>query len=110
MYRDGSNYKELEVVVVEGLVTREQLLECLDQEDSGGDSFIPSQIGLSDLQPRMIAFPSEDDHVWHELLEVEPTKDNPTVELTAAQLLANFQTAKGKWNLVDAVERLGLPI
>jgi len=108
MYRDGANYNESQTVIVAGTVTREQLLECCDQENSGGDSFIPDQVGLDELQHRMINFPNDQDHVWHELLELEPTKDEPTIEMTAEQLLKKFQEAKGNWNIVAAVDRLGL--
>lgn len=66
MYRDGSNYKQHADVVIAGTLTDEQKKDIIDALDDS-EHFIPSQVGLQDLQSRMIGFPSGDDHVWHEL-------------------------------------------
>lgn len=109
MYRDASNYKEAEAAVVEGDgITLEQLKACCDNSVGSEDGFIPSQVGLDDLQHRMIKFPTEDDHVWHELELIKPTTENHNVELTAEQLLKNFQLAKDKWNVKEAMVRLNM--
>ena len=101
LYRDGSNYKQSETVVLAGTITREHLEPYLDE----GWYFIPSQVGLEDLQAR---FPSlgEDDHVWHELQEVTPTDAEPTTPMTAADLLARFRVVT--WDEAAAMEQLGL--
>ena len=54
-------------------------------------------------------FPSEDDHVFCELEEedVEPTDDPPTVEITAAEILARFRAINGEWDVQAAMERMG---
>jgi hypothetical protein len=109
LYRDASNYKQAEAAVVVGEgVTQEQLLACCDKEAGDSNGFIPSQAGLEDLQSRSKGFPNEDDHVWHELEMVKPTKQKPTLDLTAAQLLKNFQLAKDAWKVTDAMKRLGM--
>lgn len=109
MYRDGSNYKEFETIVVKGKVTKEELEELCDNGEYGpGDPvFIPSQVGLENLQPRMEKFPNEDDHVWHEISDVEPT-DKFATHGAAQALLLKFQKATGKWDIVGTSEKLGI--
>jgi hypothetical protein len=103
MYRDGANYKVYRSLVVEGSVSDVQLRECMDDE-----SFIPSQVGLVDLQPELVAYPSDEDHVWHELVEVEPTDDPVNFHLTASELLNNFRNRKGNWSVTEATLLHGL--
>ena len=57
---------------------------------SEGEFFIPSQVGLIDLQPSM---KTEFDHGWHEIVEVKPTDGEATIPLTAAKLTAAFRAA-----------------
>lgn len=108
MYRDASNYKECETVIVAGEVSRDELLHFCSTENGDDNGFIPSQVGLEDLQPRMINFPSDDDHVWHELLEVTPTEMEPSIKMTAVELLLKFRAANDNWDVPAAVDRLGL--
>jgi hypothetical protein len=91
-YRDVSNYKQKAVVIVEGAITFEQVEPFLDQ----GEYFIPSQVGLEDLQARWGRIDPDLDHVWHELTEddFEETTRQPSVTLTAAELLKRFQVVK----------------
>ncbi len=85
-YRDGENYKQFGEVVIKGEFTLEQLRPHLYE----GDFFVPSEIGLEDLQE----YPYQDyDHVWHELDSAEPTEDEPTVELTAEEIVSRFSAA-----------------
>ena len=79
MYRDGSNYKQCDEVVFEGEITEVELRTILDNRDEG-QFFIPSQVGMEDLQPRMLSYPSDADHVWHELNreDITLTSDAPT--------------------------------
>lgn len=106
MYRDGANYKEGERVVIAGRLTLAEVEECLDDEDG----FIPGDVGLPELQERLQGFPSGDDHVWHELEEMEPTAEEPTLALTADQLREAFRQHKGNWKVTEAMDRLGLYI
>lgn len=107
MYRDAFNYYQFEIAVVAGKVTREQLLAGCSHI-SGDNDFIPSQVGLEDLQPRMGSFPSTDDHVWHELLEVKPTRKSPTVAFNAEWLMNRFLACKDRWDVSKAMKKLGL--
>ena len=102
-YRDASNYKAYDEIVVEGVVTREQLAPFLED----GDSFIPDQVNMRELQDELTSFPSEDDHVWHELDVVEPTDDEPNHEDSAEELLKRFSEV-GEWDVAGASERLGI--
>lgn len=110
MYRDASNYKRGKTIVVEGEIRYDQIKSFLD-EDAW---FIASQVGLEDIQLSWESdgyqFPTEDDHVYSELNEddFEPTEDNPTVKITAQELLANFVETQGNWDVTAAVERLGV--
>lgn len=77
MYRDASNYKEGHSEIFTGEITPEQ--EQLIRDNLyDGDGFIPQQVGLEALQIRMMSFPSEDDHCWHELVEFTLTKQTST--------------------------------
>ncbi len=110
-YRDFANYRYPAdpSVVVAGLVTQEELLECCcDELGNDQNLFIPHQVGLEDLQSKAENFPSSDDHVWHELEEVEPTDKKPTIKLTAAQLLKNFKSRKDKWDMLAAMRKVGM--
>ncbi len=83
MYRDGENYKLFHEVVVAGVVDIGQLQPHFFE----GSFFMPSAVGLDDLQER----PYRDcDHVWHELECAEATDAQPTVSTTAEELLARF--------------------
>ncbi len=100
MYRDGGNYKLFNEVVLKGEVTLEQLQEHFYE----GDFFVPSEVGLEDLQELPYR---ECDHVWHEIVAVCPVKDSPTVELTASEFLARFVLAgKARWSTRRVMARM----
>lgn len=97
LYRDACNYKVYNECVVEGTITEEQqkmILECLDE----GEYFIPSKVGLPEEK-----FGTEDDpdvdHEWFELGEGDfsRTFENPTVSITANELVQAFLRCKDKW-------------
>ena len=111
MYRDGSNYKQLETVVFEGEITdneKTQIKEALEE----GQYFIPSQVGLEDLQERMgdrgAAFPTEDDHVWHELNieDISLGDDEPTETFDIHELVKEFKSIT--WDIQKAMKENGL--
>lgn len=95
-YRDADNYKTSNTVVFAGEPTPE-LLALVRGALNDGDSFIPSQVGLEDLQGHLqqydspasqeeyAANPASDpDHPWHELeptlgAHLELTEDPPDV-------------------------------
>lgn len=96
LYRDASNFKVANFAVIEGEMTqREQrtILNTLSEEEY----FIPRQVGLP--EKRFDTW-TEDDHPWFELEPgfAAPCASAPTVQLTCAQLVANFVTAKDHWD------------
>ena len=77
-----------------------------------GEFFIPSQIGLPDLQSRL-GKPTDDDHVWHHLTpeDFTPTPEPPTVKLTARGLRTQFRRAHATgWDVSAAMDRNGLEL
>lgn len=109
LYRDAGNYKQYHEVIVAGELEWKDIAGCLDE----GNLFIPSQIGLEDIQlmweEKGFAFPTEDDHVWCEIEEdgIDYTFLPPTVDVTAQQLVEQFQFVQ-KWDVAEAAKRLGL--
>lgn len=79
MYRDANNYKKYHQVVLPGTLSMSQIQDiqnCLEE----GLYFIPSQVGLEELQFQMIGGYQEDvDHPFHELHVVTLTEEKPTL-------------------------------
>lgn len=103
LYRDASNYKAHHDVVVHGEITFAQIESALES----GQFFIPSQVGLPDLQAQL-GPANDDDHAWHELTpdSFSPTEDPPTVGLTARKLRVRFrQVQDSGWDLLVAMTR-----
>ena len=101
-YRDAANYKEFDTVIICGLLSLNDIEESLYEREF----FIPSEIGLKDLQPKNL---NQDDHIWHEILEISHTHERPTVDITAEKIISNFKKASlDEWNILDASKRLGL--
>lgn len=100
LYRDASNYKQHMTVVLSGVISDEDK-QLIKAKLDDGEFFIPSQVGLPDLQEMMIdGFDEDEDHVWHELLNIEITASDPTYDLTGDDLVRRFKAVK-EW-LVDA--------
>ena len=89
LYRDASNYKTLETIVLEGQMTEEQIAEVIGYLD--GEYFIPEQIGL--YLP-VGDEPTEDDHCFCELgkFDFKPT-DNDDCEMTVEEFISRFKKA-----------------
>jgi hypothetical protein len=101
-YRDASNYKEFDTVIIRGQLSLNDIEKYLYEKEF----FIPSEIGLKDLQPEIL---NQDDHIWHEILEVSHTNDEATVKITAEKVISNFRRASlDEWNILEASKRLGL--
>jgi hypothetical protein len=106
LYRDASNYKQSESIVVLGKITFADVEPYLDE----GEYFIPGQVGLADLHHRFGKKLTMDDHPWQELNEggFEATNDPPTLSMTAEQLLERFQTVT--WYEIAAGRSFGYPL
>jgi hypothetical protein len=102
MYRDASNYKQYDAVVFLGTPTKEEK-EFLQQPEL---NFIPTEVGLEPLQDRMVGFPDEDDHVYHELTDVEETDQEATDGRSISEFVAELQGAKD--DVATAMGEIGL--
>lgn len=102
-YRDASNYKAYNEVIVEGVVTLKQIQPFLHD----GEFFIPDAVGLRELQSELTSFPSVDDHVWHEIDVIEATDEESNYIDSAEDLLKKFSDV-GEWNVLEASRRLGI--
>ena len=101
-YRDAANYKEFDTVIIHGQLSLGNIEEYLYEKEF----FIPSEIGLKDLQPENL---NSDDHIWHEILEIRHSLENPTVNITAEEIISNFRKASlEEWNILEASKRIGL--
>lgn len=106
LYRDASNYKQYEDIILEGTLNQEEINQIHAKLDNK-EFFIPAQVGLENLQTRMMHFPSEDDHIWHELTSIVLTEDAPNTPITAEELLSNFNNVK-KWDVSKYSQELGI--
>ncbi len=102
-YRDAANYKEFDTAIVHGQFSLSDIEKYLYEKEF----FIPSEIGLKDLQPENL---TPDDHIWHEILDVSHTNEEATVvNITAGKVISNFRRASlEEWNILEASKRLGL--
>lgn len=95
LYRDASNYKVPNEVVVAGSITEHQIdiiMGCLD----GGEFFIPGQVGLP--ENRFDKW-TRDDHCWFELQKdgFAAADEVPDTYMTVDELVGAFLAAKGNW-------------
>ena len=98
LYRDASNYKSPNQVIVAGTITEEQK-EAILQTLEDGTYFIPEQVGLDLYRGWDI---TEDDHPFCELdiekdfYETEEAADDEN--FTVDNLVAAFLSTGGKWD------------
>lgn len=104
MYRDAGNWKTHAELALSGSATFEDFAPYLD----GGENFIADDVDMEELQPGHRNEPNEDDHVWHELVDLEPTEEAEYAG-PVADLLAKFKAAHERgWQVGAALERLGI--
>jgi len=102
MYRDSENYKTHEYCILEGELSIKDLSPYL----CSGDFFIPSEVGLKDLQEQPLHVY---DHIWHEITGITSVDETPTVPTSAKCFIEMFQEAsRNDWNQDSVVERLGM--
>ena len=95
LYRDASNYKVPNSIVVPGLYSKEQIdtiIKCLDERLY----FIPRLVGFPEDK---FEDETEDDHPWFELEEsgFEETSENIQLNMSPEETVQLFQKNKGKW-------------
>jgi len=101
-YRDACNYKVFKDVIIEGQVELKDLMSYLRDETF----FIPSEIGLEDLQDDPF---TTDDHIWHEMDSILPTMEPANCGINAQALIEDFQKVGSKgWNEYFVFEEKGL--
>lgn len=104
LYRDASNYKKANAVVVRGTF-QESDEAAIQAALFEGEYFIPRQIGLP--EERFGAL-NEDDHCWFEYSDMTLTSAATTVDLTVAELVNRF-TAVGSSGWCDDKYAISVP-
>ena len=109
MYRDASNYKSgHRREVLQGLLKGDLKTKIMSLS---GDGFIASQVGFKELAPELWEGkgPSEDDHVFSELVSVEDTPDAPTIPKTTMTAERFYVLlSRNRWDVAKAMDALGL--
>lgn len=95
LYRDASNYKKHNEVIIPGTFTEEQIhtiIDCLQ----GGEYFIPSEVNLPEIR---FEDRTEADHPWFELDEdgFEETEAKVTCHISPEDLVKLFLEKKKEW-------------
>lgn len=102
MYRDADNYKTFSYEIIAGELELGQIRPFLYEQEF----FIPSQVGLPDLQGSIW---TNADHVWHTIEGLFITVEQPTVSLDAKQLLRSMRKMNSEeWNLTEVFRQKGL--
>jgi hypothetical protein len=117
MYRDASNYKESAYIFLSGSLTAAQVA-AIRSKLYDGDGFIPFdlKLGIPELQEQMTSFPSDDDHVFHELeldgITIRKSAPPDTTPIAVTDFVAAFAAIKDAdaWDIAAADERLGLAV
>lgn len=87
MYRDTSNYKQYDEVIVAGQISWEEFSRYLDVNNC----FDSEQIGLPNLAKKFKDYPTEDDHCYHELIAISPTTENAEMSLSISKLIKRYK-------------------
>ena len=101
LYRDASNYKKWNDVIVAGGMSESDLdfiKKCLMVDNT----FIPEQIGLPLLRPD--ANITEDDHCFAELCveEIKRTCEPPTIDVSWRNIMDSFNNVwKTGWRIEE---------
>lgn len=102
LYRDAWNYKKFHSLILLGVVSLEEIEPFLREHTF----FIPSEVGLPDLQEEVF---KSYDHIWHEIEAVELTDERPTVAFDASSFLTNLKKAHSQdWSEGKVFMRKGL--
>lgn len=102
LYRDAWNFKKIHSVVLPGILTLEQIEPFLREQTF----FIPSEVGLPDLQEDIF---KSYDHIWHEIEAISLTDEQPNIAFNTSTILGNFKKAHSQdWNEGAVFARKGL--
>jgi hypothetical protein len=96
LYRDADNYKQHATAVLPGALAFPEAMAIMAALDDG-EYFVPSGVGLADLQERMrTGWDPRSDHPFHALTGIGLTADEPTETTTAAEFAERFLAADWK--------------
>ncbi len=103
MYRDAANYKAFGSILLSGSISNQERQFIQNACDSGL-YFIAEQIGIPALYAELYQYsggPTEDDHVFHELLGLREHNPTPGQHVwgSSPELIRRFTQARGCWNL-----------
>lgn len=111
MYRDAANYKEHGEVILHnptGMSVKEAAAR-INPTLEGGSDFIAEQVGLPSVANYVHADVLDDDHCFHEILDLEATDEEPTTNLSISEVIASFEAAGASgWDVFDPFERYGV--
>lgn len=116
LYRDAGNYKVHGTIVLNGVLSAENK-EAIRATLADFEKFIPVdlELGIPELQRQSEVFPSEDDHLWHELeldlaTEVQQLPPGTPEPIAAAAFVEAFLKVghPASWDILAAVDRLQL--
>ncbi len=104
LYRDVNNYKQESRAVFPGALTLQQAQSMVDALDED-DGFVPSAVGLPDLQDETVnGWNADEDQPFHEIISISLVATEPTEAQIADDFLARFVAAD--WALEgERVER-----
>lgn len=109
-YRDASNYKAFEEVVLVGAAT-DAARSCIEGKLNCDGLFVPEFVGLRPIQSKLDNFPSQDDHIWHEFVYLLPAVNKETRQYSPwgplSQLVSNFE-ALAAWESPEMRRRIAL--
>ncbi|MGE0200473.1 MAG: hypothetical protein AB7P76_05855 [Candidatus Melainabacteria bacterium] len=101
-YRDASNYKNNHSIIVEGEISEQELEPFLHESEF----FIPSSVGLEDLQSLPLTI---EDHVWHTIESIERTEKSATINFNVSELKMKFELASNnEWFFSTVVHEKGM--
>jgi len=122
-YTDATNYKTDHTVIFSGSATDTDLIHLFQSLDDG-DGFIPSQVGLLDIQFVLQTHdvkdnrdsegeynpfgPEGSDHVWHSILRenVEKTNLDATEARSIQEFVRAVMSSAHNWDVDAAINRL----
>lgn len=96
LYRDASNYKKINQVIVSGTfdeIQKESIQNCLSE----GEYFIPRQVGFPEIRFDKL---TEDDHYWFELSveNFSVTSLPAEIQMSVEDVVNAFLAAKDNWD------------
>ena len=97
-YRDAANYKENGCLVLRGMCSQNQAQALRDQclQENGEYFFVPSLVGMKDLQPKK--WNPDLDHPYHYITSIEMTGSPAEDSRSVADLITEF--SEQDWNEV----------